>query len=121
MPTRRLERIARNETSFRDINEELEAGLRRVPRPPALQRFVCECGRQDCDVTVELSFEEYEAVRRDSRHFAVAPGHALPESERVLAERGRYEIVEKLGETVQMADAEDRRHPGPGGLRGPVV
>ena len=81
MPSRRLERIARNEVSFRTINEELEEGLRRVERPPELLRFVCECGRQECDLTVELRFEEYEAVRRDSRHFAVAPGHALPEAE----------------------------------------
>jgi hypothetical protein len=119
VPSRRLERIARNEASFRDINEELEDGLRRVARPPALLHFVCECGRQECDLTVELTFEEYEAVRRDSRHFAVAPGHALPEAERVVAVHDRYEVVEKVGDGVAITDDEDRRRAGPGGLRDP--
>jgi hypothetical protein len=119
VPSRRLERIARNEASFRHINEDLEEGLRQVARPPALLRFICECGRHECALTVELSFEEYEAVRRDSRHFAIAPGHALPEAERVVAVHARYEVVEKLGDSVAITDAEDRRRAGPGGLRDP--
>jgi hypothetical protein len=114
---RRLERIARNEASFRDINERLNEGLRRVPRPPEHQQFICECGHQACDATILLSFDEYESVRRDSRQFAVVPGHSLPEAERVVADHDRYQVVEKLGSTVRLTDARDRRRDGPGGLR----
>jgi hypothetical protein len=119
VPSRRLERIARNEASFRDINEHLEKGLRQVSHLPEPLRFICECGRQDCADTVELSLQEYEAVRRDSRHFAVVPGHALLEAERIVADRGQYQVVEKLGDTVAITDAEDERRPGPRGLREP--
>ena len=40
----RMERIAKNETSFREINEQLNAGLRQVPGNPELLEFICECG-----------------------------------------------------------------------------
>lgn len=113
----RLARIARNEASFRDINERLRSGLRGVAHPPERLEFICECGHRDCEETIELTFEEYEAVRRDSRHFAVVPGHGIPEAERVIADHGNHQVVEKLGAAVEVADAQDRRSPGPGGLR----
>ena len=59
-----------------------------------------------------LTFEEYEAVRKDSRRFIVVPGHVFPETERVVARNERYEVVEKFGEAVNVADASDRRSPG---------
>jgi hypothetical protein len=110
-------RIAANETSFRDINERLEAGLRKVRHTPELLRFVCECGDRRCEQAVHLTFEEYEAVRRDSRRFAVVPGHIAPETERVVAGNDRYEVVEKFGEAANVADASDRRSPGLDGIR----
>ena len=76
----RQKRIADNEASFRDINERLEDSLRQVRHTPDLLRFVCECGDRRCESSVRLSFEEYEAVRRDSRRFAVVPGHVFPET-----------------------------------------
>lgn len=113
----RLERIAKNEASFRDINERLEQGLRKVPHVPELQEFVCECGNRQCEETVRLSFEEYERVRLDSRHFAVVPGHVHPETEHVVGGNERFQVVEKVGMSVDLADAADRRAPGDAGLR----
>lgn len=113
----RQTRIARNETSFRDINERLEADLRHVRHTPELLEFVCECGDRRCDQLVRLTFDEYEEVRQDSRHFAVVLGHVYPEAERVIAGNERFEIVEKLGHAVEVTDAEDDRAPGDGGLR----
>ena len=111
------QRIARNEASFRDINERLEEGLRKVPHGPPLQEFVCECGKRDCEAAVSLTFDEYERVRRDSRHFAVVPGHVFPETEDVVESHERFEIVEKTGASVDVADAADPRSPGDAGLR----
>ncbi len=113
----RKERVARNEAQFRDINEQLEAGLRQVRHAPELQDFVCECGNRTCDQLISLSFDEFEAVRRDSRRFAVAPGHGLPDTERVVASNDRYEVVEKFGEAVRLTDASDSRSPGDSGIR----
>ena len=52
----RQKRIARNETSFRDINERLEEGLRQVRDTPELVEFICECGQRDCEELVCLTF-----------------------------------------------------------------
>ena len=113
----RRRRIAKNETMFRDINERLEHGLKQVRHGPELQRFVCECGYRDCEEMVSLTFEEYESVRNDSRHFAVVPGHVFPETERVVESHDRFQVVEKVGSTVDIADATDHRAPGDTGLR----
>jgi len=114
----RRKRIAANVAAFRDINEQLAAGLRQLPDLPELLDHVCECGHADCAVTIRLSREEYEAVRRDSRRFAVAPGHAIPETERVVAANERYEVVEKHGApAVAIVDATDDRSPGARGRR----
>jgi|SRR4051794_4405624 hypothetical protein len=114
----RQKRIARNETSFRDINEALEDGLRRVPDLPERVEFVCECGHRGCTDSVSLTLDEYEAVRRDSRWFAVVPGHVWPQVERVVAANERYEVVEKFGGAVEVADAADHRALGTAGRRG---
>lgn len=113
----RLARIAKNETSFREINERLVEGLRQVRDTPELVECVCECGSRACDELISLSFEEYEAVRSDSRRFAVSPGHVFPEAERVVAGNERFEVVEKFGAAVPVTDAADRRTLGTAGRR----
>ena len=115
----RQKRIANNEASFRDINERLEEGLRQVRHTPELLQFICECGDRGCESSVRLTFEEYEALRRDSRRFAVVPGHVFPETERVVAGNDRYEVVEKVGAAVEVADASDHRELGTSGRRSP--
>jgi hypothetical protein len=114
---RRKERIAKNEVSFRQINERLSQGLQQVPNNPALLEFICECGNQTCDQHVQLSLSEYEQVRRDSRRFAVLPGHIIPDAERLVASNDRFDVVEKLGVAADLADAADPRTPGTTGLR----
>jgi hypothetical protein len=114
---RRKARIAKNEASFRDINERLEHGLRHVPDAPALEQFVCECGDRTCEELVSLTLEEYEAVRTDSRHFAVVPGHVFPETERIVGGNDRFQVIEKFGEAVEITDAADDRAPDSRGRR----
>jgi hypothetical protein len=114
---RRQARIAKNEASFRDINERLEQGLRQVHDTPEMLQFVCECGDRACSELISASLDEYEAVRRDSRRFAVVPGHAIPDTERVVGGNDRYEVVEKIGGAAKIADATDDRAPGASGHR----
>jgi hypothetical protein len=113
----REERIARNEARFRDINERLEQDLRHVRHAPELLEFVCECGDRACKALVSLTFAEYEDVRRDSRRFAVRPGHVFPDTERVVAVNERFQVIEKFGSAVEITDATDARAEGPGGRR----
>lgn len=117
MDDRRKERIAKNEASFREINERLSQGLRQVPNKPELLEFICECGHQTCEQHVQLSQGEYERVRLDSRRFAIVPGHVIPETERVVLSSDRFDVVEKMGEATDLADTADPRTPGVTGRR----
>jgi len=116
-PSPRALRIGRNEARFRDINDRLEQGLRQVAEGPEVLEFVCECGDRNCEAHVHLTLAEYEDVRRDSRHFAVVPGHVARDTERMIAGNDRYEVVEKFGSAVGLADAADQRAPGRAGQR----
>ena len=117
MGTSRSTRIATNEARFRDINERLEYGLRQISDGSEVLEFVCECGDRRCEQHVRLTLTEYAGVRRDSRHFAVLPGHVARETERVVGGNERYDVVEKFGPPVALVDAADQRSPGKTGQR----
>jgi hypothetical protein len=104
------EQIALNESTFRDINEAIEAGRR---EREGLVPFVCECGRLGCNAVIEVTLREYEDVRADSRLFLVQPGHEN-EFEELRHEDPRYRVVAKPeGPLGDIADETDpRRGPG---------
>ena len=56
-----------------------------------------------------MSLGEYEAVRSEPSHFAVAPGHEEPTVERVVGRTDRYLVVEKVGEAGDLAEEADPR------------
>ena len=101
-----LERIARNEITYRRINEAIERG--RHTRDGRVG-FVCECGRIGCNDVIELTIDEYEAVRRDPTQFAVAPGHETPADRLVERGGGRFSRVVKVGEAAELAARSDPR------------
>jgi hypothetical protein len=101
-------RLARNETTFRLINEAIEVG--RVTRE-GLVAFVCECSRLGCNELVELTLREYEQIRADARRFFIVRGHEGP-AEDVVDSRGRVLIVVKRGEAGAVAERTDPRNPG---------
>lgn len=109
MPSEEIERIARNEARFREINESLRRDLGKLPTPPPTVPFVCECGLSACTGTIELSIPEYEAVRASARRFALLPGHEIPATEHVVERHKGYYVVEKKPETGVIVDAADQR------------
>jgi hypothetical protein len=68
---------------------------------------VCECADPTCIEKITLSIEDYEAVRSDPTHFAVAPHerHVSFEVENVVTQTERYWIVEKVGTAGAVATA----------------
>jgi hypothetical protein len=63
-----LERLARNESLFREVNERIEYLAEVNERidyraEGAANKFVCECSNTDCISTIELTVAEYEHVR----------------------------------------------------------
>jgi hypothetical protein len=102
------DRIAQNEQVFRQINERIEAG--HWPADAAeLVAFRCECASLGCNQLIELTLADYEAVRADSRHFVLVPGHEIPAVERIVDRRAAYLVVEKVGVAGEVAEATDRR------------
>jgi hypothetical protein len=98
------ERIARNQSTFRDANEQIEQAAQQYelsgPTP-----FICECAEPTCSVILHLSLDEYEAVRAAPRQFLVASGHhtAAGGSARVVSEQNGFTIAEKIGRAGEIA------------------
>jgi hypothetical protein len=95
MPDARAERIAENEARFRDINERLRGDLETLTGEEEPLRFVCECGNASCREGVQMGLAAYEAVRSHERHFAVVPGHEIPDVETVVERHDGYLVIEK--------------------------
>ena len=96
----REDRIAHDETVFREANEDLRGEWNRLEidsEDEAL--FICECGDPACKQPVRLAIADYEAVRGDPNTFAVVPGHDDPATEElvhsVVVENDRFAVVRK--------------------------
>jgi len=99
-------RRATTESLFRDVNERIAENAQRFAAEET--QFVCECGDAGCSERVEATLDEYEEVRSDGATFLLARGHEDDEIEEVVADRGRFEVVEKVQraarETVRRLD-----------------
>lgn len=102
------DRIARNETLFREVNERIEAGQWPTGRGEPVA-FRCECGSLRCNMLVELTPDAYEKVRSNATHFLLVPGHEIPAIERVVERQASYVVVEKVGEAAEVAEETDPR------------
>jgi hypothetical protein len=103
-------RAARNQAMFRTINERL---TRDDPLAELTGSHVisCECADAGCVQTLAISAGDYEQVRREPRHFAVLPGHIVPDVETVVAEHKTYVVVEKIGEAGEMVEEVETADP----------
>jgi hypothetical protein len=90
---------ARTEALFRDVNERIAESAQRFETDST--QFVCECADPNCTHRLEATLDEYEDVRADGATFMLAPGHADGDIERVLEDRGRFQVVEKVEKTVR--------------------
>jgi hypothetical protein len=98
------ERLARNQTLFREVNERLldmSTDGERIA-------FLCECSRVDCSETISLSLDEYNAVRSDPRSFAIVTGHETPAVERVAATHNGYSVVQKTNGATFAIESDPR-------------
>jgi hypothetical protein len=101
----RNERLARNETIFREVNERIEE----LTREGESLQILCECGNPDCQEPLRVAIAEYERVRQEPTDFLVAPGHVIPEIEKVVSGTQRFEVVRKLAGEEELARETDPR------------
>ncbi len=108
MPSRE-ERVARNESLFREVNERIKH-VNEEMDARAETDFLCECGDAECTEPVSLTLVEYEEVRSAPTHFAILPGHCDPEVEKVVARNDRFAVVRKTEpDAARIAVREDPR------------
>lgn len=93
----RERRIGLNEAVFREANERIEDLNQTFATITDELVLVCECGDGKCVEKISMSPEEYEELRAEASHFAIVPGHEIPDVEQVVAERDGYFVVSKHG------------------------
>jgi hypothetical protein len=101
------EQAARNQLVFREVNERIAELNERNQSDSGI--FICECSDPACAVAIEITAEEYEAVREEGARFVVVSGHQIPELERVVDGNDRFLVVEKVGAAGEIAHADDPR------------
>jgi hypothetical protein len=76
------------------INERIAAhqSLRRGEK----MAVFCECEDGDCEVRIELTWQDYEEAREHPSRHLVSYGHERPTSDRVIRWAGTWMIVERL-------------------------
>ncbi len=105
----RQQRVAKNEALFRQVNERIEEVNEELDES-AESDFLCECGDDDCTTPIRLTPAEYEEVRSNPTHFAIARGHEVIDVEQVISETDRFAVVEKFtGEAERVAVETDPR------------
>ena len=104
----RQERLAKNESLFRTLNENI-SGLASTLGGREPFEFICECSTSGCFERLQLTLPEYERIRQDGTHFLLADGHEDIEIEQVIARHTEYVVVEKDGVAGLVAEDDDPR------------
>lgn len=99
-PGDRIERQARNEALFREVNERIAESGEAVQdwSPDGVLEFWCECGADGgCGERLRMPLAVYERVRAQDDRFVVLPGHETPDIEYAVEWTDDYVIVDKVG------------------------
>jgi hypothetical protein len=106
----RAVRAGRNQSLYREVNERVRKLNEAFDALP-IGEWICECANDECFETIELTHEEYEAVRADGTRFFVKPedAHVVFEAETVIERHERYWVVEKVGVAGALAERQDPR------------
>jgi hypothetical protein len=99
------ERIARNDSIFRQANEGISevAEASEFPQPVP---FICECADPACRDMVLLTLPEYAAVRQEPTTFLNVPGHQASAQgwAQVIETHDNYVVVAKVGPAGEVAE-----------------
>ena len=100
---RRAERLARNQSLFRSINERIVV-LRAATGEPR-SHFLCECASAGCVEHIGITPAQYQHVRSNPVMFAVFPNatHVFEDVERIVETHPGHWVIEKLTEAAAPA------------------
>jgi hypothetical protein len=103
-----VERLAKNESFFRQVNERIKDVANGFEDGESYE-FLCECSDPSCTARITLEPRQYEWVRASPTRFVLAPGHAAPQVEHVVEREESHEVVEKHGVAGHVATKLDPR------------
>ena len=91
-------RAAKNQSLFRDVNKRINDIDKAHDLWVTLSDWFCECPAPKCTTQIALTPQQYEAARANPNNFIVAPSkdHVVSDMERVIDQRVRYWVVEKV-------------------------
>jgi hypothetical protein len=98
-------RVARNHALFRALNENIKEVNLEFSVVADTFAIACECADETCFEALDISADEYAAIRADPRHFAVLGGHVYPDIEKVVAKNTTHVVVEKRDRAGVVAEA----------------
>ncbi len=100
-------RAAKNEALFREVNERIFSATEAFEAEGL--EVLCECSNAECAETLHLSITEYQLIRARGNRFAVLAGHEDPTVESIVERNERFIVVEKIGESGDVARDLDPR------------
>ena len=99
------ERIAENDSRFRDANERIYEVATDYAVDVAIP-FLCECADARCTEVVRLQPDQYGRVRTNPRWFLKVAGHERVEgaAARVVSSHDGWVVAEKMGHAGRVAE-----------------
>jgi hypothetical protein len=103
--------VVRRQALFRAVNEQIRVLADGFGVQGRLD-VLCECAREDCWSRIDVTVDDFEAVRRFPTRFLVERGHAVEQWERLVESKDSFDIVEKIGSGAAEAIRLDRKGGG---------
>ena len=97
---------------FRAVNREIEQASEQSGSGQHDRiQVICECGRDSCSETLDLTVAEYDEAHGQRDRFVLTPGHEDAQIESVVMQTERYLVVDKFGEAERISEDEEQ-HKG---------
>jgi hypothetical protein len=108
------ERVARNQSAFRDANEQVAERAETIGVDGPALPFICECPDPACTAVTLIDREAYERIRAEGNRFFAVPGHETcvvdgVEVARVVERHDTFSMLEKIGVAKERAEELDPR------------
>jgi hypothetical protein len=108
------ERVALNQSTFREANEQIEQQAETLGLTDGSVPFICECPAEECTSIVQLGLPQYETIRSRGDWFLATPGHEVcivdgREVAIVVERHDSYSLMQKIGEAAERAKELDPR------------
>jgi pyridoxine 5'-phosphate synthase PdxJ len=104
-------KAAKNQSLFREVNEQLKELGAHSKSFADDQGAICECADEACSDRISLTAGEYQDLRERGTWFAVAPGreHVFADVEKIVEKTESFWIVEKTNHAGALAEKLDPR------------